>query len=106
MSLPENSSYRAAPGAKFKPGDAVVIDTRSSTGHCRTPIYVRGKKGIIERICGPFANPETLAYAKDGLPEQVLYRVRFSQSEIWAEYKGPPSDELEIEIYEHWLKPA
>ncbi|HJM60802.1 MAG TPA: nitrile hydratase subunit beta, partial [Alphaproteobacteria bacterium] len=41
--------------------------------HLRTPWYVRGKSGEIERICGEFRNPEGLAYGEDGLPKQTLY---------------------------------
>ena len=36
----------------------------------------------------------------------MLYRVRFSQKEVWPGYKGPARDIIEMEIYEHWLEPA
>jgi nitrile hydratase len=74
--------------------------------HLRTPWYVRGKSGEIERICGEFRNPEGLAYGEDGLPKQTLYRVRFSQSHLWPDYAGPVQDCVEVEIYEHWLEQA
>lgn len=74
--------------------------------HLRTPWYVRGKSGEIERICGEFRNPEGLAYGEDGLPKQTLYRVRFSQSHLWPDYAGPVQDCVEVEIYEHWLERA
>jgi hypothetical protein len=78
--------------------------TRCPPAHIRTPTYIRGKTGEIERICGAFPNPEELAFGRDGLPEQVLYRVRFKQSEVWDAYEGPKSDQIEIEIYEFWLE--
>ena len=74
--------------------------------HIRTPFYIRGKTGEIERICGEYRNPEALAYGEDGLPKQPLYRVRFDQTHVWPDYAGPPHDKVEIEIYEHWLEPA
>ncbi len=46
---------------KFKTNDLVIVDERVSTSHCRTPSYIRGKVGIIERICGEFPNPEEIA---------------------------------------------
>ena len=51
-------------------------------------------------------NPEESAYGFDGLPKKHLYRVRFYQNHIWEIYGGNPSDSLDLEIYEHWLRPA
>jgi len=70
----------------------------------RTPWYSRGHAGVVERICGEFANPEELAYARDGLPKRPLYRVRFLQRELWPDYQGRATDTVDIEIYEHWLE--
>ena len=69
----------------------------------RTPYYVRGKRGRVERVLGSFGNPEHLAYGRDDDPK-VLYRVRFSQSEFWK--AEAPSDTVDVEVYEHWLEPA
>ncbi|MFQ5757722.1 MAG: SH3-like domain-containing protein [Acidiferrobacterales bacterium] len=91
--------------ARFTPGDPVAVESRYPTGHCRTPYYVRGKTGVIERICGQFPNPEDLAYGRAGLPRQALYRVRFRQTEIWPDYAGARADSVDIEIFEHWLRP-
>jgi len=89
---------------RFKPGDKVRVIQRSQPGHVRTPMYVRGKAGVIERVVGSFPNPETLAYGQSGLPYKILYRVNFMQKELWDDYEGKPDDSLEIEIYEHWLE--
>ena len=43
---------------------------------------------------------------RDGLPPQPLYRVRFRQKEVWPDYRGSPSDVLEVEIFQHWLEKA
>ncbi|MBT3352313.1 MAG: nitrile hydratase subunit beta [Nitrospinaceae bacterium] len=92
--------------AKYQPGEAVYVRRAPSIGHVRTPHYIKGKTGVIERICGDFANPEELAYARSGLPLRTLYRVRFNQHRIWPDYAGPDGDTVDIEIYEHWLEPA
>lgn len=91
---------------RFKAGDRVRIDDRPSLGHCRTPYFLRGKTGTITEVVGSFRNPESLAYHKPGMPKMILYRVRFSQGDLWPGYKGPPGDELEADIYENWLTPG
>ncbi len=92
--------------ARFAPGDAVRVRVAYPPGHLRTPYYARGASGVIERLCGAFANPEELAFNRPGLPAQPLYRVRFRQAELWADYDGPARDTIEIEIYQHWLEAA
>ena len=73
-------------------------------GHVRTPWYIRGCSGVVERICGAYPNPEELAYHRSGLPAQPLYRVRFSQRDVWPDYRGSASDTVDLEIYQHWLE--
>ena len=75
-------------------------------GHIRTPFYIRGKSGWVERVYGEFLNPELLAYGKDGLPKRTLYLVAFDQSEVWDRYQSSPRDKLYVDIYEHWLEPS
>ncbi len=98
------STYTPAPVHHFAVGDTVVVKRAFPPGHRRTPTYIRGKRGVIERICGAYPNPEELAYGFDGLPARVLYRVRFLQTHVWPGYAGPASDIIEMEIYEHWLE--
>ena len=100
------STYTAAPDRRYNVGDNVVVKRAFPPGHRRTPQYIRGKHGVIERICGAYPNPEELAYGFDGKPEKVLYRVRFLQTEVWPGYAGPANDIIELEIFEHWLQPA
>ena len=97
------SAYTEAPVRRFNVGDAVRVKRSFPPGHRRTPYYIRGKHGIVERVCGAFPNPEELAYGFDGEPKRVLYRVRFMQTEVWPDYSGPQRDWIEMEIYEHWL---
>ena len=71
--------------SRFQAGDAVAVRVAYPPGHIRTPYYIRGKRGMVERICGEFANPEELAFGRDGLPKRPLYRVRFRQRQIWPD---------------------
>jgi nitrile hydratase len=91
---------------RFKTGDRVSVRVAYPIGHVRTPFYIRGKRGVIERLCGVYGNPEELAYARPGLPKQPLYRVRFLQSEVWPGYRGMSRDTVDVEIYQHWLETA
>jgi len=87
----------------FAPGDTVQVRRGAAPGHIRTPWYLRGRTGRIERICGAFANPEELAYGRDGRPVRVLYRVRFTMAEVWGADHPAPDDTVDAEIFEHWL---
>jgi len=89
---------------KFKPGDRVKVKFEDRPGHLRTPWYIRGKTGWIERVYGEFFNPESLAFGRDGLPKKTLYLVAFNQSDIWGRTNN--ADKLLVDIYEHWLDPA
>jgi len=104
MTLP--SAYTPAPNRRFDVGARVLVKVAHPPGHRRTPYYIRGKRGVIERVCGAFPNPEELAYGFSGEPRRVLYRVRFPQKEVWPDYRGSARDLIELEIYEHWLEPA
>jgi len=92
---------------RFQPGEVVRVSPRFPTGrrHIRTPFYIRGKTGIIERICGAFGNPEQLAFGNDDPDITPLYRVRFDQIHVWDDYTGNAADKIEIEIFETWLEP-
>ena len=87
----------------LQPGDRVSVLRVHPPGHRRTPYYVRGKQGVIERACGEFRNPEELGHGFDGLPRKRLYRVRFRQHDIWPAYQGSAADTIDVDIYEHWL---
>ena len=91
---------------KFAAGQRVRVAARRHTGHHRTPTYLKGKTGTIERAHSAFTNPETRAYGDDGLPEQWVYLVSFAQCDLWPEYRGRSSDRLSADIYEHWLEEA
>ena len=100
------STYAPATGHRYNVGDRVRVKKRFPPGHRRTPTYIRGKTGTIERICGAFPNPEELAYGFDGEPKKMLYRVRFAQKDVWPGYTGAEHDVIEMEIFEHWLEAA
>lgn len=101
-----SATAEAAAKPAYKAGERVHVRKVDSPGHIRTPHYIRGKTGVVERFVGFFRNPEELAYGRSGEPLRALYRVRFVQSHVWPDYDGGPADTLDIDIYEHWLQPV
>lgn len=85
--------------------ERVRVRAMMPPGHVRTPAYLRGRIGVIERELGRFADPERRAYS---LPfdQRRLVRVRFTMAEIWGPDAEAPDDTLDAEIFEHWLEPA
>ena len=83
----------------------VRVKSMMPPGHVRTPAYLRGKTGVIERALGAFGNPEEQAYGHIGDKRELL-RVRFSMGEVWGDAAENPGDTLDAEIFAHWLEPA
>lgn len=90
-----------APGQSVR----VKLDWPETRGPChiRTPYYLRGRNGVVERHLGRFPNPEDLAFARPAR-ELELYHVRFDQPAIWGE--GASGDAIVVEIFETWLEPT
>lgn len=91
--------------ARFKAGDRVRVKFEDRPGHLRTPWYVRGKSGWIERVYGEFLNPEDLAYGRSGLPKRTLYLVAFCHKDVSGS-SAAERDLLLVDIYDHWLEAA
>ena len=94
--------------ASFAVGQRVQVRaenlaTRWRRPHLRTPGYIFGAVGIIERFVGVYQSPELNAFQHvEGV--QPLYRVRFAMGDVWREYDGPAHDTIDVEIYQSWLQ--
>jgi nitrile hydratase len=103
----------------FAVGDSVRVKLESEMHaqaprwrkpHLRTPGYIHGARGVIERVCGSFQSPEALAFGGRTRPEVVptttLYRVRVPQSQLWTEavVDAEAVDTVDVEVYQHWLE--
>ena len=77
-------------------GQRVRVSDRLHEGHHRTPGYVKGRRGTVERLHGAFRNPETRAYGADGLPERRLYMVAIDVT----------GERVYVDLFEHWLEEA
>lgn len=111
-----SSSFDASPetaasaAPRFETGDTVRVKP-FSTGiewqrpHLRTPGYVYGAVGVVERYTGMFQDPSFLAFGWKA-PSQHLYRVKFRLCDIWPEQQADSQDFVEVELYQHWLEPS
>ena len=87
----------------YRVGQQVRVAARSHDGHHRTPGYIKGKIGRVERSHASFTNPETRAYGSDGLPEQPLYLVAFAYGDVWPGDSLHAADRIYVDVFEHWL---
>jgi nitrile hydratase subunit beta len=96
--------------ARFAPGAQVRVrldwpEAGPQRVHIRTPHYLRGRIGVVERRFGTYPNPEDLAFARPASPKP-LYQVRFDQAPLWPEAGASSADTIVADLYEHWLEPA
>ncbi len=103
--LARNSFYRQqqAP-ARFKPGDRVRTRNINPATHTRLPRYARDKLGLVERVHGCHAYPDSVACDRGDDP-QWLYTVVFDGPEIWGS-DCDPTLRVSIEAFEPYLDPA
>jgi hypothetical protein len=87
-------------------GESVTVAPRAHRGHHRTPSYIKGKTGRVERLHAAFRNPETRAYGADGLPEMPLYLVSFARSDLWPGDRAGAGHRVYVDVFEHWLEEA
>ena len=96
----------ARPG-RFRAGDSVVVRTETVDHHHRTPSFIKGKRGRVRGVSGPFPDPESRAHGGTGEPRRLLYQVEFRQAEVWAErFREGRGDLLLMDLYEQWLEAA
>ena len=81
--------------SKFKQGDQVVVKQNNPTGNPRTPMYVRGKRGVVVDVHGVISNPYD---HRDLYPP--LYTVVFDVKEIFG---GTNPDKLWVDVHADWL---
>lgn len=96
-------SPAVAEGRRLVAGDVVRVKHIDVAGHVRTPGYVQGARGTVERDLGEHPNPEVLAYLQTA-PAVRLFRVRFEGSALFPGRSGSGASTVTVDIYEHWLE--
>jgi nitrile hydratase len=99
--IPPEPSQPRTP--RFSVGDAVVARNVHPTGHTRLPRYVRGKRGVVNRVHAPELLPDVNAH-RPGAPLEVVYNVRFDADQLWGD-SAEPRQTVSIDLWESYLNP-
>ena len=86
---------------QFTPGDPVIARNEHPKGHTRLPRYVRGKRGTVERVHGPYLLPDTDAHHVS-LDWEPVYTVRFEARELWGE-AAEPRTTVTVDLWQSYL---
>lgn len=91
--------------ARFALGQRIRAIGTAAAHHTRLPGYVRGKRGIIERIHGTHVFADVHA---QGLGEQPqwLYTVAFDEKELWGVEAPRQGSSVSVDAWEPYLEPA
>jgi nitrile hydratase beta subunit len=91
--------------ARYAPGQRVRTRDALPPHHTRLPGYVRGKRGVIERVHGAHVFADTHA---QGLGEQPqwLYTVAFDETELWGDLTPRQNATVSVDAWEPYLEPA
>jgi nitrile hydratase subunit beta len=98
------ASREASRPPQFRPGQLVRARNLNPTGHTRLPRYVRGKRGVVDRVHGVFVFPDTNAHFLGEDPQHV-YSVRFEARELWGDATAP-QDAVYVDLWENYLDPT
>ena len=95
------ASRDSARPARFRQGQRVRARNLNPVGHTRLPRYVRGKRGIVDRVHGIFVFPDTHAHFLGERPQHV-YSVRFEAQELWGD-GAAAADAVYVDLWEDYL---
>jgi nitrile hydratase subunit beta len=100
------SGEKAVPhiDARFHLKQRVRARNINPAGHTRLPRYVRGRTGMIDRVCAPVALQDAVGDDLGGRV-QHLYTVRFAARELWGEHVNR-LDSVYVDLWEDHLEPA
>ena len=94
----------SGPLPQFKVGDPVAARNLNPAGHTRLPRYIRGKRGVIERVNGWYRLQDE-EIEDLGPNPQTVYTVRFTAREVWGP-RADPHHAVYLEMWEGYLEPA
>ncbi len=100
----EGGPLPAAASPRFRPGDAVRVRRMRPVRHTRCPRYVRGARGVIERVHGDDLLADAAARGEDG-PVEAQYAVRFRSDDLFGRGDEPPYRVL-VDLSESYLEEA
>jgi nitrile hydratase beta subunit len=94
----------SGPLPQFQVGDPVAARNLNPAGHTRLPRYIRGKRGVIERVNGWYRLQDEEVESLGPNP-QTVYTVRFPAREVWGPV-ADPNQAVYLEMWEGYLEPV
>ena len=88
---------------RFAVGDRVRAKDISPEGHTRLVGYLRGRRGVVQRIQPAALLPDTNAHFEGENPQHV-YSVGFESTEVWGSDAEP--FQLSADLFESYLEAA
>lgn len=76
----------------------MLVKRENPAGNPRTPMYIRGRRGVVVDVHGVISNP----HDHRGL-YPPLYTVAFDVAELFGEAS---QDKLWVDVHEEWLEKA
>jgi nitrile hydratase len=89
---------------QFRVGATIRARNMHPPGHTRLPRYVRGKRGVVERLYGVYDFQDAVPPGTTA-PPQPLYAVRFDARELWGE-AAEANSVVYLDMWESYLEPA
>ncbi|MEO1194266.1 MAG: nitrile hydratase subunit beta [Pseudomonadota bacterium] len=89
---------------RFAVGQKVLVLNNHPSGHTRSPRYLRGRIGVIERQVGVMQFADTMAASENPAP-QHCYTVAFEGQEVWGQ-DAEPGTRVLADLWESYLEPA
>jgi nitrile hydratase subunit beta len=89
--------------ARFKVGDAVRMYAGEVPHHTRLPRYVRGQRGVIERVHGAQVFADAHATGRGEQPHW-LYTVVFDARALWPD--ASPGVHVSVDAWEPYMERA
>ena len=87
--------------ARFRVGQRVRARNMHPGSHTRLPRFVRGHRGVIERIQGCHIFPDAVV-AEQVRRGEWLYTVTFEARELWGA-DADPTVQVSVEAFEPYL---
>lgn len=94
----------ASCAAAFALGQPVRLRADAASHHTRLPAYVRGHRGVIERVHGMHVFADSHAQGQGEQP-QWLYTVVFEGAALWGA-DAAPGLRVSVDAWESYLLPA
>lgn len=87
---------------RFAHGQWVLVVHPDHMGHCRSPRYVQGRRGVVVALHGSAPLPDDGAAGVRPVPAHQVYGVRFAAHQLF----GAGTHAVTVDLWEPYLEAA